>query len=106
MKQSLIKALKSYQVECQHMADTFIEWYYCDDDIIPSNVEYFWVGDHIGGILCINDHFWNMTDLIDIFELQPTPEQLFQWNNEHTDAAMEKREFPNLRNWLKLSPTV
>ena len=103
MKKSLNKALKNYQEECQNMADTFIEWYYCDDDIKSSDVEWSWVADQVGGVLCVNDHFWSMNDLVEIFSLQPTESQLWDWKSECDEAAFRGKTSMNLRSWLKLN---
>jgi hypothetical protein len=85
------------------MADVFIEWYYCDDDIKPSDVTWFWVVDNVGGVLYINDHFWSMHDLIEIFDLCPTEEQLWKWKNESGSAAINYEHKINLRSWLKFN---
>lgn len=103
MKTALKKALKSYQEECQNMADIFVEWYYCDDDITPADVELFWVADQIGGVLCINDDFWGMNELIDIFNLQPTEEQLFAWKHSDDEAISNGDIKINLRSYLMLN---
>lgn len=97
------KALDNYKKECQFMADTFIEWYFCDDDIKPSDVDAWWVADQVGGVLYVNDFFWNMNDLVEIFKEQPTPEQLFKWKYETDEAYTDGKPATKLSAWLKLS---
>lgn len=103
MKKEIEKALKSYQEECQNMADTFIEWYYCDDDIEYGNIEWFWVADQVGGVLCINDHFWGMDDLLEIFTLRPSVDDLFKWKSQKEEAAFNGKTSLGLKSWLKLN---
>ena len=52
--------LKQWEQATDNLRGVFIEKYFSD-----VSVDSYWVGDEIGGILFINDFFFNLSNMVD-----------------------------------------
>lgn len=60
--------------------------------------EWYWVGDHHGGICCFDDtDYLNVEDMILILEQDVTYDQYAEWHNAELDHPYQHI---NLRSWL------
>lgn len=60
--------------------------------------EWYWVGEHHGGICCFDDtDYLNVEDMILIIEQEVTYEHYSSWHNAELDHP---KQHINLRSWL------
>lgn len=63
-----------------------------------------WVGNEVGGIVCVNDYFVDMQTIIDDVDLATTEDEFLKWY----DYCLEASEFglptPNYKSWVKGCP--
>jgi hypothetical protein len=89
-------AKKEYDEICTRIGIIFAKKYFGLD------CEYWWVADESGGVMHINDYFFNMEDMIDYMKYKYTSKKMF----EHYDYALEEltvdRSPINIRNYKKL----
>jgi len=68
----------------------------------PQDVEHWWVADEIGGVLYINDYFFNLSDIVDYIKYRYTKNKMFA-NYDYQMKLRLKNEIPiNIKNWIKL----
>jgi len=91
--------LQKYEQICNDLTIDFIEKYYCDEDIQLKDVYCEWVAQEVGGVACINDEFWSMNDIVNVFKYKPTKKQLFEFYYHRLDAKIPQY---NLKNFIKL----
>jgi hypothetical protein len=76
--------LKEWEAATENLKEAFIVRYFmnasCDD--------YYWVADQIGGVLSVNDYFFNLDSIVDYIRYKYTPEEMF----EHYDYALKCHE--------------
>ena len=88
-----MKELKAWEKATQELADAFVKKYYGKD------ADFYWVSAEIGDILVVNDHFWNVSNIVDALRWNCSEERLFEWY----DLFIENNETPciNLRNYAR-----
>ena len=87
--------LNTYYKACNDLLTAFLKKYY-------EEPEYFWVGDNIGGVACINDDFLNMYDIAEVMELNPEPDKFFEWMEYRNEKHMEGKDPINFRTYLRM----
>ena len=55
------------------------EYFELSEEDSASGIDYFWVGDEVGGILNYGDYFFNFSDILTCYKLKITIEQLINW---------------------------
>jgi len=88
--------LKQWERATDNLRGVFIEKYFSD---VP--VDSYWVGSEIGGVLFINDHFFNLSDMVDYLKYDYSPEEMFQREEE-----MERPVEICIRDWKKFKGKV
>ncbi len=88
------KVLEAWEKATLELVDAFVKKYYGEN---ASDV--YWIGDEIGGILVVNDQYWNINNVVDALRWNCSKERLFKWY----ELFIESRESPcvNLRNYAK-----
>lgn len=72
------------------------------DKFFGKNATWYWVADQIGGVLSVNDYFFNLWDLVEFERYKVTKKQMFDYC-EHKEDCMLKAERPmNIHSYLKL----
>lgn len=69
-------------------------------DYVYDNTD--WVGNEIGGVICINDYWFTPENMLDYLKHKYSAKKMF----EHYDYAMNRKEkgktVVNIRNYKKL----
>ena len=91
--------VNEYETACVRLALKFVEKYYCDEDLSIDDMEFWWPGDIIGGVLAVNDHFWDMESIVEAIRINAPEEKLFNWYDSMD--ADGKRDY-NMRSFLRL----
>jgi len=100
MKQNQTKeAVAYYKNACNFVRDEFVQKYF------KSGCTYYWIADDIGGILSINDYFFDMDTMVMALERNVKPKWLFEfceWSVEDTKETRNLNYFLNLKRIGKL----
>lgn len=87
------QALGHYYTSVNEVMDQFIDVYY-DNEI--GDLE--WV--EIGGVIRINDEWWDFRDMVDALKLKAPKDKLFKWKNYCMVEYENNRTPINLKNFL------
>jgi hypothetical protein len=91
-----ISTLKSWEKITQELTDLFIKKYFGKD------AEWYWVADEIGGVLYVNDRFFNLSDIVDFLKCGYTPKQMFRYYDYRLENQEKGKPVINIKNYLKL----
>ena len=61
-----------------------------------------WINDEIGGIITCSDYFINFDDIKADIDLDAPVGLYFGYYDDAYEAAMNKKSFPNYKNYIKL----
>ena len=89
------KLILNYENSVNKLTTLFANRYFEDAD-------FYWIGDEIGGVISINDCFFNFTDILDYIKNNYSKEQVFKYYDYALDEATEDRTPINIKNYLKL----
>lgn len=95
MPKAKVDTLKKYYDAVQNLTSAFINKYYTE----PS---WFWVGDQIGTVLSVNDHFLDMAAIVNVMKLNPSSKDFHKWYFERMEAIDKKQPPLTLEAFLKL----
>ena len=83
--------LFAYYRACEALTEKFIKIYYCDPHTPVGDMDWFWVGDDIGGVLFVNDDYWSFEDVKVALAYEIPKNTLFAWHSDSLDHAMENQ---------------
>jgi len=83
--------IKKLEKSIQEFTDYFIKRYFVEP-------EWYLIGDDIGGVLYVNDHFFDFKDMIDYVRYDYTFDEMA----EHYEARVENKIKINIKNWKDL----
>lgn len=92
--------LESYEQACQWLADHFIEKYWG-----KTETETWWVANHIGGVLFVNDLYFDMTDISEFLRSKYTRKEMFgycDYRGEFYTGENEHGSPINIWSWKRL----
>ena len=90
-------ALKKIENEIQSFADYFVKRYFESE---PSDI--YWIAGIKGGVLCINDYFFNFDNMINFVRYKYTANQVFGYYDYALDMSYKKESPICIRDWKKL----
>ena len=64
--------------------------------------EHHWIAGDIGGMIEINDHYFNVMDMLQYLKNQYTSKQLFHYYEEALKAHEKRYFIPTIENYKKL----
>lgn len=85
--------IAEYENAVNKIADDFVEKYYRKYD--PDS---WWIGNQVGGVLAVNDDFWDFYQILQATKLKPSKRQLFDWY----DYVITNESPMNLKPFLAL----
>jgi len=94
------KKLESWEKATNDITALFIRKYFCS----IRDAEHYWIADQIGGVLYVNDYFFNLDRIIEAIKYDASSEDLFAYY----DLELEKRHGltngpgVNFKNYLKM----
>jgi hypothetical protein len=96
-----IKSLTNYWQACNDLLGEFIMRYYIDEETELKDVESYWIVDDVGGVVQINDQFYDMYDIAKAIELDAPVDKFWEWKYYSDDEHFYGRSPINLTNYLK-----
>ena len=91
--------LDFWEMVTQSLVEAFTLKYFGKD------VESWWVADEVGGVLFINDYFFNLRDITDYIRYYYPKEKMFEYYDYALKCAERGKSNPsiNIKNfrWLK-----
>jgi hypothetical protein len=85
--------LKEWERATENLAQYFIARYFGD------GADTYWVADEVGDVLYINDHFFNLSDIVDFIRYDYSKDKMFKYY----DYRLENPKLRvNIKNYLKL----
>lgn len=82
--------LKQYEKACQQLAEEFIRKVFNE---LYDEEDSHWIGNIIGEVLYINDHFIGMDNIANYFRYQFTPEEFFEWYDLNMETGISMNYF-------------
>jgi hypothetical protein len=98
-KNTAKKALADYEKYTNILVQEFIKKYYCCDEVDLGDVDYWWIGDEIGGVLEVDEQSFGMNIIRDSIRLDFTIDELFDYYNYAQDEYLNKKNPCNIKNW-------
>lgn len=91
-------SVENYHNACDELAREFIEKYFGN----ISTVDYWWIANHVGEVLVINDYYVDCVDMAQFLELRYSKKDMFDCLDYQINQAMASLPIVNIRNWRKL----
>jgi len=91
-------ALSAYENACNAMAMVFLKRFFD-----YGNGDFYWVADEIGGVLCVNDYFFNMDLIVEAMRLKPSEEMFFNFYDyemSYYNSSKKPKVKYNLKNFI------
>lgn len=88
-------SLSKWEKSVNELRDCFVKMYFGEE------VEMWWVADEVGGVLQVNDYFFNLHDIVDYIRYDYSKEDMFGYYDYCVDMPMGDRPI-NIKNWRKL----
>lgn len=102
--------LNFYYIVCNEVAKIFSDQYFCDKNITFDDIDEWWVADSPGTVLCINDYFWDMEDMVEALKVGVKKKTLFEYYDWSLDENGEENKslhyFLNLRKLKLCKPKI
>jgi len=97
MKQHLKEVIEKCLKEEDNLSKLFVKKYFGKDA-----TEVYWVADMIGGVLLVNDYFFNFDNIKDFLIYGYSKKKMFEYY-DYALKMSEKNESPiNIKNYKKL----
>lgn len=85
--------LTNYELACESIALEFTLQYYADVDS-----EFYWIGDQVGGLLSVNDEFYDMQFMVEALRLKIGVKKMFEYYEYKMDPKVKS---PNkMEYWM------
>lgn len=96
------KVVENWEKATQELAEVFAKKYFKDYD-------YFWVGDRIGDVFCVEYYFFGLDRMREALEYKATFDQLIDYYElelENIDGnGQPERPLANFKNYVKYGVT-
>lgn len=92
------KHLENYYKAVEELTKHFCNKYF--KDVYEYDVN-DWVGCDIGGIICINDYWFNLNDIVIAIKYKATKKELFGFYEYNLKKHMAKKDCVSFENYLK-----
>jgi len=95
MKKAL-SSLEKWELSTTELVENFVNKYFDKD------TDWYAVSDEIEGVICVNDYFWNLEDIVSCVRYNPSRKKLFQYYDYAIECG-NKDEHPSVsfRNFVK-----
>jgi hypothetical protein len=90
------KALADYEKHTNILVQEFVKKYFCDEETPIEDIDYWWIGDEIGGVLGVyDDYYFDMDYIANAIRLEFTYDELIGYYY----YSIEEKEPCNIKNW-------
>ena len=98
MKKEDKKWFKQWEIATQNITNIFTEKYFKG---VISDI--YWVADEVGGVLTVNDYFFNLSDIIDFIRYDYKVEDMFEYYDYRCKKYLQGKETLNIKSWKELN---
>lgn len=96
--------IKQWQKLSNQITETWIRNYFEIEK--DEELDYYWVAEDVGSILCFADYYINFNDILKCFTLNISREQFFNWyhyclENQYVNISLSKYVLPEEKEPLK-----
>jgi len=88
------RVLATYYTACQILADHFVHRYFGKD---VSDM--WWIGDEVGGVLAVNDYFFDMEIMEQFLRYRYSKKLMFEYYEAKLEADTKGETIANIKNW-------
>lgn len=89
------KQLANWEKAVIALTELFVGEYF------DKEADWYFVGDDIGGVLVVNDYFFNLDRIVEAIKYKATEKQLFDFYDlELQNLAIKKQMEMNFRNYI------
>lgn len=92
MKKKTKDVIAKYEDACNGVALLFADTYFDTYDMD-------WIGDDVGGVLGINDYFFNMEDMLTFLKENATKDEVFDYYDANITAHVTGGRIGTFRYW-------
>lgn len=97
------KAINRWEKATNELVDIFVDYYFGKE----NEPEVWWVADDIGGVLFVNDYFFDLNRIREALMYKASKRKLFDFYDYELNWHMNKKNkgepvCPNFRNYLKM----
>lgn len=89
MKEHLTK----WEQETDRLANLFVRHYF------DREADTYWVADEIGGVLYVNDHFFDLNDIVDFIRYRYSKKKMFEYYDYALKMHEDKKTLINIKNY-------
>jgi len=83
------KWLKQWELATHNLTNVFTEKYFKN-----SVSDIYWVGDEVGGVLCVNDYFFDIGRISEAIRYNTSIKRLFEYYDKEIEFAMRDKDMP------------
>ena len=89
-------AIQMWEEATENLKLLFVDKYFGKD------AEVYWIADQIGGVLFINDFFFDLSDIVDFLRYNYSLKKMFEYY-DYRLRMQEKNQFViNIKNYKKI----
>lgn len=88
--------LQRWTNETKELGDLFVAHYFGRD------AESWWVAEEIGGVLFVNDYFFNLHDIVDFIRYRYSNNKMFEYYDYQLKCTEDKKLPVNIKNYRHL----
>ena len=97
MKNQGKQFLSAWEQATDDLAAYFANRYFSKDS------ERYWIGGDIGGVLQINDYFYDLVNIVDFLRYNYSRDKMFEYYDNRLEAQTKNKTFMNIKSWIKLN---
>jgi hypothetical protein len=85
--------LNNWEKKTNDLCNFFIEKYFGKD------ADTYWIAEEVGSVLYVNDHFFNLNNIIDFLKYKYSKNKMFEWYDYQMDCAYKEESPINIKNY-------
>ena len=98
----MIKQLKEWEGKTNVLVEYFVDRYFG-----KRENEFFWIAEEVGGVLAVNDYFFNLDDIVEFIKYHYSKDMMFKYYQYNLDYHMQKTHkkndyLINIKNYKKM----
>jgi hypothetical protein len=72
------------------------------DKYFGKDPEFYWIADDIGGVLFVNDFFFDLSDIVDFLKYRYSPNKMFEYYDYRLRLQTKNKLPINIKSYKKL----
>jgi hypothetical protein len=98
MKKIKPEYIEEWEEATENLKEYFVDKYFKD-------AEYWWVADEVGGVLYVNDYFFDLADVVDYIRYNYPRKKMFEYYEYQLKCDGEGVTPINIKNYISLPLT-